>query len=339
MKSAEGPKPAKPAKGEKSAKSAKKRDTGEKVVDLLLIDFMAHLRGLKRRSDLTVDAYARDLHEFGAWLQKLPLGESAMGRDYPELRGVAQSDINRYIMYLIGPRRCKGTTVRRKLSSIKALYKYMKYVHLRDDNPAGDVEAPPIDRAPPSHLPVPEVNMLLRTKPNADRPEWQRLRDNAIMELLYASGIRRAEVSSINLSNVNLRDRLVQVFGKGRKTRLVVINRTTAAAIERYLAVRPRTKDEALFVGRGGKRLTPKHVWRIFNEIYKLSGLQQRATPHTMRHSFATHLVENGVDLETLRSLLGHESLATTGMYLSSAMEHKKREYDEAHPRDRMKDR
>ncbi len=114
------------------------------------------------------------------------------------------------------------------------------------------------------------------------------------MELLYASGIRRAEVTNINLSDINLRDRLVQVYGKGRKTRLVVINRTTAAAIDRYLAVRPHTSEQALFVGRGGKKLTPKHVWRIFHDLYKLSGLKQHVSPHTMRHSFATHLLEKG---------------------------------------------
>jgi site-specific recombinase XerD len=218
----------------------------------------------------------------------------------------------------------------------------MKREQLRDDNPAVDMEAPPVEKKFPHHLPVPEVSALLQTQPHAERREWQRVRDNAIMELLYASGIRRAEVCNINISDVNLRDRIVQVYGKGRKRRLVVINQTTVAAIQRYLAVRPRAKDDALFIGRGGKRLTPKHIWRIFNDLYKLSGLSEqhiRATPHTMRHSFATHLLENGVDLQTLRALLGHESLATTGMYLSSEMEYKKREYDEAHPRDRMKDR
>lgn len=321
----------------KAAKSSK--DDEPKVIDPLLLDFMAYLRLRRNRSALTVDAYARDLHEFGAWLQKLPPKTSPMKREYPELRTAMLSDINRYIMYLTGTRRCAGTTVRRKLSSIKALYKYMKRDHVREDNPAADVEVPPIERKLPRHLQVPEVTTLLRTRPNAEHAEWQRARDNAIMELLYASGIRRAEVCNINLQDVNLRDRLIQVYGKGRKTRLVVINQTAASAIERYLAVRPRPKDEALFIGRGGKRLTPKHVWRIFNEIYKLSGLEMRITPHTMRHSFATHLVENGVDLQVVRSLLGHESLATTGMYLSTEAEHKKRVYDEAHPRERMKDR
>ena len=212
----------------------------------------------------------------------------------------------------------------------------MKREHIREDDPSADIPGPPLARKIPKHLDIPEINTLLRTRSLASRPDALRLRDNAIMELLYASGMRRAEIATVNLSDVNLRARVVQVHGKGRKERLVVINQTTLAAIERYIAVRPRSDDEALFLGRGGKRLTPKHVWFIFREIYQLSGIKTKAGPHTLRHSFATHLLENGADLETVRELLGHESLATTGVYLSVAMEHKKRTYDEAHPRDRM---
>ena len=116
----------------------------------------------------------------------------------------------------------------------------------------------------------------------------------------------------------------------------MVINHAAADAIAAYLRVRPRSADPALFLGRGGKGLTPKHVWRIFHTIYRVSGIQKHATPHTPRHSFATHLVENGVDLETVRELLGHESLATTGVYLQLAMGHKRRAYDQAHPRDHI---
>jgi site-specific recombinase XerD len=156
------------------------------------------------------------------------------------------------------------------------------------------------------------------------------------MELFYASGMRRAELASVRLADVDLAERTIRVTGKGNKERVVVINHSAAAAIESYLRVRPSTSDPALFLGRGGHGLTPAHVWRIFRTIYRVSGVQKHATPHTLRHSFATHLVENGVDLETVRELLGHESLATTGVYLQLAMGHKRRAYDEAHPRDRM---
>lgn len=314
----------------------RRKDSEPQVVDPAIIDFMAYLRLLRRRSELTVEAYVRDIHEFGAWLTNVPTSETPMKRTYPELLTATTTDVTRYVMHLVGTKGYNATTVRRKLSSLKALYKFMKKERLRDDNPAIDVPGPPMDRKIPQHLPVRDIDTLLKTRPAADRPDWQRIRDNAIMELLYASGMRRAEVANVNMTDLDLRDRVIQVYGKGRKQRKVVINQTTAAAIQRYLSVRPRSSDDALFLGRGGKRLTPKHVWRIFREIYKLSGVKQRASPHTLRHSFATHLLENGVDLETVRELLGHESLATTGVYLSVAMEHKRRAYDEAHPRDRM---
>lgn len=320
----------------KPHRPARKRDE-PKVVDPLILDMMAYLSLHRQRSELTVDAYAQDVHEFGAWLTKLPASESAMGRPYPELRTARTSDVNRYIMFLTD-QGYYGTTVRRKLSSVKAFYKWLKWEHLRDDDPAADIPGPPIRRKIPQHLNVPEIDKLLRTKPLADRTPDLRLRDNAIMELLYASGLRRAEVANVELGKVNLIGRTVQVMGKGRKERLVIINKTTAEAIERYLAVRPRSSDTALFLGRTGKRLTPKHIWFIFREIYKLSGITKKAGPHTLRHSFATHLLENGADLETVRELLGHESLATTGVYLKVAIEHAKRTYDEAHPRDRMDD-
>jgi integrase/recombinase XerC len=308
----------------------------ENIVDRLILDLMAYLRLFRQRSNLTADAYARDIHEFGAWLTGIPSSKSPMGREYPKLRTASTSDIRRYIMYLTGTKRYSGTTARRKLSSLKALYKYMKLEHLRDDNPATEVPGPPVKSKLPRHFDAPEVERLLHTRPIAGRPDHLRLRDLAIIELLYASGIRRAEVANIGLSDVNLPERIMHVHGKGRKERVVVINHATAAVIGRYLAVRPRTDCDALFVGRGGKRLTPKHVWRIFRDIYDLSGIKKRGHPHMMRHSFATHMLENGVDIETVREFLGHESLATTGIYLKMTMGHKKRAYDEAHPRDRM---
>jgi site-specific recombinase XerD len=315
---------------------AKQKLPKVKTTDPLIWDLMAYLLHNRKRSDLTVDAYARDLHEFGAWLTDLPAGESPMGRDYPQLQSVTSTHINRYIMYLDKTRAYNSTTVRRKLSSIKALYKFMKREHIREDDPAADIPGPPIERKVPKHLDIPEVNTLLGTQALATRTNALRLRDHAIMELLYASGMRRAEIARLDVSDVRLAARIVQVHGKGRKERLVIINQTTATAIERYLAVRPRSNDDALFLGRGAKRLTPQHVWRIFRDIYQLSGIQTKAGPHTLRHSFATHLLENGADLETVRELLGHESLATTGVYLSVAMGHKKRTYDDAHPRERM---
>lgn len=287
----------------------------------------AYLSLERHRSPLTVEAYGRDLREFAAFLD----GKSA-------LREVTTSDVRQYVMHLLGTRKVDSRTVRRKLSSIKALYKYLKYAGLRDDDPASVVPGPAIAKRDPKPLDQRDVAKLLRTS-LAGRTPAQRLRDAAIMELFYASGMRRAEIAAVELANVDLRERTIRVTGKGNKQRTVLINHAAAEAIQAYLGMRPKSRERALFLGRGGKALTPKHVWRIFRDILGVSGIAVHATPHTLRHSFATHLVENGVDLETVRELLGHESLATTGVYLKLAMGHKRKAYDEAHPRDRMDDR
>ncbi len=318
-------------------KTAKKKES-KKPTDPLILDTMSYLLLERNRSLLTVEAYARDLQEFGGFLAGLPASESPIGRLYPQLRKATTADIRRYIMHLASGRDYSPVSIRRKLSSVKALYKFLVYSGVRPDNPATAVPGPSIESKMPHHLNVPEVEKLLRTS-IAGRTEPQRLRDLAIMELLYATGIRRAEVTSINLSDLDMPGRTVLIHGKGKKQRKVVFGRSAEAAIESYLRVRQRSTEDALFLGRGGKRLTPKHIWRIFRDLYKISNVKDRASPHTLRHSFATHLAENGMDLEAIRELLGHESLATTGVYLKMSMAHKRQAYDEAHPRDRMKDR
>jgi site-specific recombinase XerD len=293
--------------------------------DPLIRDLTGYLLTERKRSPLTVAAYERDLMEFAAFLRG-PLLE------------VVPSQVRRYIAHMFDERKYDSRTVCRKLSSIRALYRFLKITGVRENDPAAAIPGPSVAKKRPAPLKVDEVMKLLRTS-LAGRTEAARLRDAAIMELFYASGMRRAELAGVRLADVDLTERTIRVTGKGNKERLVVINRAAAAAIAAYLRVRPPTADTALFLGRGGKGLTPKHVWRIFRTIYRVSGIQKHASPHTLRHSFATHLVENGVDLETVRELLGHENLATTGIYLQLAMGHKRRAYDEAHPRDRIANR
>ncbi|HEY6327489.1 MAG TPA: tyrosine-type recombinase/integrase [Candidatus Cybelea sp.] len=316
------------------ARSKKPRPVAEAVLpeglDPLVRDLAGYLLTERKRSPLTVAAYARDLKEFTEFLVR--------GNGDASLRDVTASQIRRYIAYMFDSHGYDPRTVCRKLSSIRALYRFLKITGVLESDPAFAIPGPSVAKRKPAPLKVDEVMQLLRTS-LAGRTDAARLRDRAILELLYASGIRRAEVAGVRLADVDLAERTIRVTGKGNKERTVVINRAAAAAIEDYLRVRPRSADPALFLGRTGRALTPKHVWRIFRDIYRVSGVQKHASPHTLRHSFATHLVENGVDLETVRELLGHESLATTGVYLQLAMGHKRRAYDEAHPRDRMGDR
>lgn len=313
-----------------SARTKKLASSPARQPDPLVRDLRGYLLTERKRSPLTVAAYARDLTEFADFLNRTQAGAS--------LRAVAASQIRQYIAHMFDVRRYDSTTVCRKLSSIRALYRFLKITGLLENDPAAAIPGPSVAKKRPAPLKVDEVMKLLRTS-LAGRTDAARLRDGAIMELFYASGMRRAELAGVRLADVDLAERTIRVTGKGNKERTVVINRTAAAAINAYLRVRPRSADPALFLGRGGNGLTPKHVWRIFRAIYRVSGIQKHASPHTLRHSFATHLVENGVDLETVRELLGHESLATTGIYLQLAMGHKRRAYDEAHPRDRIANR
>ncbi|MGA8474955.1 MAG: tyrosine-type recombinase/integrase [Candidatus Cybelea sp.] len=299
-------------------------------LDPLVRDLAGYLLTERKRSPLTAAAYARDLKEFSDFLKR--------EASDPSLLAVTPSRVRQYIADMFDTHGYDSRTVCRKLSSIRALYRFLKITGVLDSDPAFAIPGPSIAKRKPAPLKVDEVMSLLRTS-LAGRTDTARLRDRAILELFYASGIRRAELAGVRLADVDLAERTIRVTGKGNKERTVLINRTAAAAIEAYLRVRPRSADPTLFLGRTGAGLTPKHVWRLFRNIYRVSGLQKHASPHTLRHSFATHLVENGVDLETVRELLGHESLATTGVYLQLAMGHKRRAYDEAHPRDRIADK
>ena len=313
-----------------SGRVKKPRESLIVKVDPLIRDLRGYLLTERRRSPLTVAAYEGDLLEFTAFLRET--------RGSAALKSVKPTVIRQYIAHMFDARGYDSRTVCRSSSSIRALYRFLKITGELENDPAAAIPGPSVAKKRPSPLKVDEVMKLLRTS-LAGRTDAARLRDTAILELFYASGIRRAELAGVRLADVDLAERTIRVTGKGDKERLVVINHAAVAAIEAYLRVRPRSADARLFLGRGGNGLTPKHVWRIFRAIYRVSGIQKHATPHTLRHSFATHLVENGVDLETVRELLGHESLATTGVYLQLAMGHKRRAYDEAHPRDRMPDR
>ena len=308
-------------------KKARNPGPPSRQVDPLVRDLRGYLLTERKRSPLTVAAYERDLNEFVDFLRESQGGAS--------LKRVQATQIRQYIAHMFDGRGYDSRTVCRKLSSIRALYRFLKITGVLESDPAAAIPGPSVAKKRPAPLKVGEVMTLLRTS-LAGRTDSARLRDTAILELFYASGMRRAEVAGVRLADVDLSERTIRVVGKGSKERVVVINHAAADAIEAYLRVRPQSVDPALFLGRGGKGLTPKHVWRIFRAIYRVSGIQKHATPHTLRHSFATHLVENGVDLETVRELLGHESLATTGVYLQLAMGHKRRAYDEAHPRDRI---
>lgn len=303
--------------------------------DPTIAEFAAHLRLERGQSARTSEEYARDIELFGAFLEP----GHPKNAPFLRLREATPSDVRRFVMELMGPRKYTPTSVRRKIAALRSYYALQKREGRRAENPAADVPPPKAPKRLPQVMSEPEVSRLLRTQQRPDKNEFQRLRDMAIMELLYASGIRRAELVGVNLSDVDLDRRVMRVIGKGNKQRTVFLNQAAADAIRKYLGVRPRTTDEALFLSRRKSRLSHRQAWVIFREFAQLSGLDKHVTPHVMRHSFATHLLENGADIVTIKELLGHESLSTTQIYTNVSLEHMRRSYEEAHPRDRTEDR
>jgi integrase/recombinase XerC len=304
--------------------------------DPLIGAYAAELRLLRKLSAHTCDAYVGDVLSFAAFLEPAAGAHAPKPatRSFPHLVAASNGDIVRFVMKLTGKNAYTAASVRRKLSALQSFYEYLRRSGRRPDNPATDVPVPKLAQRLPQVLEPQDVSRLLRVRA-AGQPQLQRLRDAAIMELLYASGIRRGEAAALNLEDIDLAKRTLRVTGKRNKQRLVLINNTAADALRAYLSVRPRTSDPALFVGRSKRRLSDHQIWVIFGTFVKLSGIGKKATPHVMRHSFATHLLENGADLMTIKELLGHASLATTQIYTNLSLQHMRSTYDKAHPRDK----
>ena len=302
--------------------------------DPTLADFAVRLTAEANYSRRTATEYARDVEAFAKFLKP----DAAAAQAAQTLAGVGPADIRRYVLEMRDRRGFKAVSVRRKLFALRKFFAFEKQEGRRTDNPAAEVKPPKPDKALPHVLKQTDVAKLLRTR-IAGRSDILRLRDVAMLELLYASGVRRAELVGLDTWDVDLERRTMRVLGKGNKERLVLFNHAAADAMRAYLAVRPRSADGAFFLTERGTRLSHNQAGKIFRLYADLSGVQQHATPHTLRHSFATHLLQNGADLVTIKELLGHASLATTQIYTNVSLEHMRRTYDESHPRDGEPDR
>jgi site-specific recombinase XerD len=303
-----------------------------------LIGAFADYLDARNTSRSTSVAYQRDLESFGSFLQTRASGANAgrhVAPPYPALANAEPADVSAYAAHLLGTRSYSPKSIRRKLSALRTFYKYVKMTGRRDTNPALEVPSPKIGRSLPKALTVREVEKLLATS-LAGRDDTLRLRDRALLEVLYGSGIRRSELVGLNLEDVDLERRQMRVVGgKGNKDRTVLLTSAAADAMRAYLGHRPRSPDSAFFLSRLRRRLSDSSVYKFFRLFVAISGIDAHATPHTLRHSFATHLYENGADLLMIKELLGHESLATTQVYTKVSVQRLRDQFDDAHPRER----
>ena len=280
--------------------------------------FLRHLAVERDASPHTVRAYRRDLADFAAFL-------AARGEDV----GRADARAVRAWLAALHARRLEPASVSRKLAAVRSWFRFLVRRGEVERNPAREVRGPRAARQLVSFLPIPEAATLLdRRGPSGG---W-RERDDALLELLYASGLRVAELAALDLDAVDRQEQTVRVLGKGRKERIVPYGTAAARALQGWLSRRGEGAG-ALFVNRRGGRLSVRSIHATVRRGARAAGLTRRVTPHTLRHSFATHLLDRGADLRTIQELLGHSRLSTTQRYTHVAADQLLKVYDRAHPR------
>ncbi len=292
-------------------------------------DFLVHLsveRGLARR---TIKEYEMDLAVFLEHLEPYL-------REDLTLEGIDARTIREFIAYLRRERDYTSNALNRKIACLKTYFKFLESEGYLKVNPMNGVSSAKDGRVLPKVLTQPEVEQLLdvarerlETAPNKEFA----LRDRAALELFYASGIRLAELVGLDLNHIDLDRKTMRVTGKGNKQRMVFINEASCDALRAYLAARPKSKSGAIFLNRFGDRLSRRAVELTFAGLMRDTGLDKHASPHTLRHSFATHMLEGGSDLVTIKELLGHSSLSTTQVYTNLSRQKMREVYDDSHPR------
>ena len=291
--------------------------------------YLDHLRAERGLAGNTLDAYRRDLDVYGSYLAE---------RDISDPRQVLADDIEAFVGWLRSRTSARGrpyapSSVARIVVAVRGFHRFLAREGLVEEDAAAAVGTPRADRALPKALSLDQVEQLLAA-PVGD--EARGLRDRAMLELLYGAGLRITELTSLDVDDVDETDRLVRVHGKGDKQRIVPYGEVAGRAIERWLVSgRPTLSPSspALFVNARGARLSRQGVWKIVRRHAERVELDAEVSPHTLRHSFATHLLDGGADVRAVQELLGHASVTTTQIYTLVSRQALREVYERAHPR------
>lgn len=290
-------------------------------------DYIHFIQVERQLSDNTLASYRRDLETYVNFLQEV----EAMS----DFHKVERTIILRHLEQL----RMQGKTSRtvaRHISSIRSFHQFLLREKRAETDPTVHLEMPTIEQKLPNILSIEEIEALLMA-PNRSKP--QGVRDVAMLELLYGSGMRISELIALDLSDIHLTMGFVRVFGKGGKERIIPLGKSALSALNHYLnSARGQLqgkypKTDAFFINQRGKRLTRQGCWKLMKEHALKAGIQHELTPHTLRHSFATHLVENGADLRAVQEMLGHADISTTQIYTHISKTRLSEVYKQFHPR------
>ncbi len=323
---------------------------------VIVQEFLNYLRFEKRFSEHTGKCYGADLSQFGEFL----IGVSA-GSDEPislpqqqggpatavaiqtkpkvdQLLVSTETDTVRAYLAFLNEKQYSKTTIARKLATLRSFYKFLVKRNQISSNPVIAVRTPKQEKKLPRFLEYEEVKRLLETPP---MDSWLGARDRAILETLYSTGIRVSELVALNMDDIDFLGEVVHVRGKGKKERIAPIGSSALQVIQHYMEFRNKRAQsnsnfdsKVLFVNKHGRRLSTRSVRRKMDKYLKMAGLDPAISPHTLRHSFATHMLNNGADLRSVQELLGHQSLSTTQVYTHLTTRRLKEVYQNAHPRE-----
>ena len=285
--------------------------------------FLRHLDRERNASPHTVRAYGEDLEQFARHVRS-ELGREGRPKDVDHL-------LIRAFLARLHRQGLKSVSAARKLATLRTFFRYLCREGILDRNPARSLLSPRLEKRVPTYLDERDVSLLIEMPGEG----FAAARGRAILELLYATGIRCSELVGLDLAEIDRSSRMIRVLGKGRKERIVPFGGRAGAAIDAYLPLRnqARPRTDALFVNARGSRLSDRSVRLLVRQRMHAAALARRVSPHTLRHSFATHLLERGADLRAIQELLGHASLSTTQRYTHVNTRHLLEIYNKSHPR------
>jgi integrase/recombinase XerC len=310
----------------------------EKEMDSLekaIAEFDTYLAVEKNYSLLTRKSYRTDLMQFRRFIGEHPMSVEREAKGQPLYLEPA---VIRTFLSDLYKRNVRKVSLSRKIATLRSFFKYLVREGMAPFNPAEMVQAPRGEKYLPTFLPVDEIFSLMKAP---FRDDWAGFRDRAVLELLYSTGIRAGELIALHVRDVDFAAGLLKVRGKGKKERWVPVGAPAMDALRRYLEKRRETRKEKneaaygspLFINRSGSGLTTRTIGRLVDKYVILSGVNRKIGPHSLRHSFATHLMDAGADLRVIQEMLGHESLSTTQKYTTLSISRLIEVYDKAHPR------